>query len=489
MQDNDDKLKKLFNEKHLEDDFSFDQQNWDKLSSVLKEDRKNEKRLVIYLSTLALLLGLSGVYFLNRSDKSDGQVTIVKKDGDPVLMNKNPESFLKETSSIQKETNPITHSTKQKNTNLKERAMQPLEEKTTNVKSAPAIKTSTPKIHKKEAVTIHPVSDAETRNPAKEPANLKNDLQNMQGEATPQKNEPNFTNTKHQDVAEVVKEQAENIPFTVVELPVKDEVQQPQKENAGQEPVVNVTPPVVGDTEKTQTESKPAPLVAKPESLTPVATLKVDSIPSTIAPSNILSLEVGSTYLLGWTTNGKTEANGFNPVLGLAYSTTITPKIGLSVGVQFTTVKNITATSHTSATTRIKFGEESDVTVISAKEMYYLVAPLKLTYNVNSGNIITLGYNVAYLTDVKSDVKTYTKRLGYQSDPVVSSSLGYKTGFDVFDGQLAVGYRRRIYKEMFVNGEFFYGIKDIKNNDSYGTPGFERNYGFKLTLSFALIKN
>ena len=120
--------------------------------------------------------------------------------------------------------------------------------------------------------------------------------------------------------------------------------------------------------------------------------------------------------------------------------------------------------------------------------MHYVLMPIKLNYNVDNKNAICVGYNIAYLLDVESRVETYTKRVGYQSETEVSTAMGYKSGFSVFDGQLAVAYRRRIYPKLYLNSEVFYGIKDIKDDIIYNAKGFERTYGFKLTLSVNLLE-
>jgi hypothetical protein len=213
-----------------------------------------------------------------------------------------------------------------------------------------------------------------------------------------------------------------------------------------------------------------------------------DSALSAIPPSHALFLEAGATYLFGWKTNGKTEANGFNPLIGLQYNYVLNPRIGLFVGLQYTTINNLGSTSHTSTTTHIKFGEEVDVTVISALKMHYLLMPLKLSYGLDQNNFIGIGYTMAYLLDVESKVEQYSTRLNYASTPEVSRSMGYTSGFNPYDGQITVSYRRRLYKRWYATGEFFYGLRDIKNNIVYGSNEFERTCGFKLSLGINLWK-
>ena len=162
--------------------------------------------------------------------------------------------------------------------------------------------------------------------------------------------------------------------------------------------------------------------------------------------------------------------------------------VGLSLGLMYTSINHLSATSHTSTTTRLKFGEEVDATVVTAQNMHYLLMPLKLNYSLSRNDFVCFGYTIAYLLDVDSKIETYSTRLNYASEPVVSKSRGYSKGFNPYDGQIAVLYRRRVFKEIYLNGEFFYGLRDIKNDDVYKSKGFERAYGFRLSVGINLWK-
>jgi len=172
----------------------------------------------------------------------------------------------------------------------------------------------------------------------------------------------------------------------------------------------------------------------------------------------------------------------------LGYQNNFTDKLALSLGLRYQSMGNFSATSHTSAVTALKFGEESYITVISPLRAHYIAAPLKLNYLLNSKNSIGIAYTVAYLLDVESKVETYLTSKDRHEDLRVSKSMGYKTGFSSTDGQIAFCYRRQIYKRLLLNCELFYGMKDIKKNLVYHSAIFERSRGLKLTLTYNLIK-
>ncbi|MES2679683.1 MAG: hypothetical protein V4635_07355 [Bacteroidota bacterium] len=221
--------------------------------------------------------------------------------------------------------------------------------------------------------------------------------------------------------------------------------------------------------------------------LAPIVVNK-DSLPKELPSKNLVFFEAGADYLLGWKNNDKTEARGFNPVIGIGYQNAFTDKLALSAGVRYQSLSNFSGTSHTSAVTALKFGEESDVTVISPLRAHYLAVPLKLNYLINSKNSIGFGYTIAYLLDVESKVETYIKSKDYHGDHTVSKSMGYKTGFNSIDGQIAFCYRRQLYRRLHLNCELFYGLNDIKKDKVYNSPVFERSRGLKMTLTYNLIK-
>lgn len=240
--------------------------------------------------------------------------------------------------------------------------------------------------------------------------------------------------------------------------------------------------------QQTETALITPSLTAKKDSLLPELAVTKDSLFPVMPPKNILYLVAGADYLLGWQNNGITEGKGFNPVLGIIYENSLSEKMSLSLGAIYRPVHHFSSTSHTSAVTAYKFGEESEVTVISAQKAYYIAMPLKLNYKIDPKSSIGLGYTANYLVEVKSKVETYLTRQDQKENYSVSEAMGYKTGFNALDGQLAVCYRRLIYKRLGVNCEVFLGLSDLKKNKVYHNTNTERSHGARITLSYDLIK-
>jgi len=206
---------------------------------------------------------------------------------------------------------------------------------------------------------------------------------------------------------------------------------------------------------------------------------------------NIFSVEAGAYYHVGWKNTKGVDANGLNPVLGIHYTRLFGSKIGISLGAVYATIGSLSDYSSESSNTKYGFGLEKNVTVITPVKIHYLLAPLRIVYAIDYKNSVGLGYSFGYLLAVNNKVENYTQRLNTGSNELakkVSKTKLYEEGFSTFDSQLAVFYRRKFYQDLSVNAEFFFGLTDIKGNSFFGTRGFERNSGAKITLIYNLFK-
>ncbi len=232
------------------------------------------------------------------------------------------------------------------------------------------------------------------------------------------------------------------------------------------------------------------PSLAAKDSVAAVASAPVNTpgIEGRILPKNIFSIEAGTNYLLGWKAQGKQDANGFNPVIGISYMSFISPKIAISAGLQYTSVGNMKQYTHVSKISRYGLGEESYVTKITPLKIHYLQLPLKINFVLNDKNTFGAGYIFAYLLTVDNKLETYNERLNSSTDYKTSKTKGYVQGFNNFDSQLSLFYRRAVYHNLFINAEFICGVTDVKNNTFFASSTFERNLGLKLTLVYNLFK-
>jgi hypothetical protein len=204
---------------------------------------------------------------------------------------------------------------------------------------------------------------------------------------------------------------------------------------------------------------------------------------------NFLYMEAGAAYLLGWNGGGH-EADGFNLVAGLNFQHYFTSNISAQLGAQYSSISNLTNSTHTISTRNYDLGLEQDVTTITYTKLHYVVAPVKISITVRKDNILGIGCNVGYLLNSDSKKEKYTVNNNNSTKNNLKSTKekGYVQGFDPFDIQVSTFYRRKLYKGFGVNAEFIYGLTDVKKNDFFKNNSFDRNVGFKVTLCYDLFK-
>ncbi|WP_317896877.1 hypothetical protein [Aurantibacillus circumpalustris] len=512
MIEQDDELKDLFQQKNLEDAFSPDEQNWKMMATALENERNSKRRLFVYFSLL-LTLGVGvALFFVNQNENNlvtlNPQTSSKKlqqsisgteqSEPDQTISSIIQEKKISPHNQTKNETPEIkkTDSKVAKVTSLQPNQIQSLPgnaeqekltTKPTNTAKQETEKHQTPNM-KKAPVEVAAVTNVyENKDSKEKPTDYEVSTQAKETPSARLNNNNSVVNDKEVD-------ESKETLFTSGSI-------KPKKNNNQDNKVQN--PP-----QKNSTNSDSDFIISSPDELLTDAlemktitifTDKPDYAPTAIVPirdsilpkkllSHRIFLEAGMNYQLGWKTNNKTEANGINPLVGLQYYHDVSRRFGLSLGLFYTSINNLSATSHTSTTTRLKFGEEIEATVVTAKNMHYLLLPLKLSYSFSRNDFVCIGYTLAYLLDVASKIETFSTRLNYSSTPVVSKSMGYTKGFNPYDGQIAVCYRRRLYKELYVNGEFFYGLSDIKNDIIYKLEGFERAYGFRLSVGINLWK-
>ncbi len=234
--------------------------------------------------------------------------------------------------------------------------------------------------------------------------------------------------------------------------------------------------------------------VVKPDSLqTPAIAVKDSSKVGDVSklelsPNNVLFLEAGAIFNGGWKNANIKEAQSISPVFGLFFSGKLISKLNFSFGLQYNNINGLDYSSKTSKITRYGIGKYNKVTVITPYKLHFMTIPVKLNYALNNKNVIGLGYNVAYLLNVDSKVETYTQRLTNVEDYTAYKTAGYTEGFELFNSQIVIFYRRNLYKEIWLNAEFAYGLTDLKDNTFFNANVFERNTGLKLSLVYSIFK-
>lgn len=249
----------------------------------------------------------------------------------------------------------------------------------------------------------------------------------------------------------------------------------PDAKAAGADTVLSTKP---NDTEKITLSAQSA------DTIRPAGQPTVQSLP----PGNYCYVEAGAFVNLGWTYQGVREGTGFNPYLGVSYLMRLTDKAGFSIGAYYTTLAGLKLDTKVIRSSKIVFGEESDVVAITPVRLNYIAVPLRLQYTIDEKQMLTAGYTAGYLLDVQSRVETYTEKLSTQENKMSYMTGGYVEGFRTFNSQLSLGYRRQIYKGLWGNAEIFYGLTDVRDNVFFGIDRRESATGLKISLTYDLLK-
>ncbi len=470
-----DELSAFFKTRHKEDAYAYNEGNWMQMEKLLQKEKR--RRLLLYFLLAGLLLGTLSLPLIDFTEHSDKKT-------------------LSQQSSAHagnKEDRPKTDGKEQ------------------------ALKNNPSKPGSGKPEKEHPVKEnVPTKMPLTEKTG-KTESQHPQDVATdPQKNNPDIKETKQEDQPPTIfperltntnkgRGDSSGLPYLstvpaqdsgrVEQIPATTSDNNPrsalhERDSLHSEKQSDVTVSFSSpDSALEEGPVQPVLTPAKPDSILTASSLPADSLAQRPCPERLVFFELGGAYLMGWSTSSGKEAQGINPFVGLHYFYAINKKLGLSAGIAYSSVYQLKNTSHTSITSQLKFGEEANITVISANNLHYIYLPLKLTYLINTKNSLSCGYNFGYLLNANSTVETYQTRPGYSSTPQLSKAWGYTKGFNPFDGQVALCYRRHLYRLFHLNAEVFYGLQDIKKNAAYKSERFERNTGVKLSLIMNLWTN
>lgn len=526
-----DKFEKNVKSKYGNQEFPFDEQNWEKAAKMIDASRQGKNRGGIFLlSAIALLCTTGLVYYFGFSDnkaleKNNLAVNQVVSTSESTVAN-NETAVANETSNVNADTEVNTSSNTTEN-NLTETTNEVAKTNSPNLKSNSNNKIALNSTKTSGAVTTEKTiaennPNLTTENNAEEKiintssnSNIKSTSTNPQSKKPTQVKLPAKTatppvlgsgssaqNTKPSSTIPNSTNNESGNPNKLGEVPKTEEsttgIETPAKNNPT---VIDSSDAIVAATVK-PTKSNVV------DSVPPMRKSKADSLAAMLpkgdgvsyatnvkekhSAKNILFMEAGATYLLGWNGGGKNEAGGFNLLAGVNFQHYFTNTISAQIGVQYSTISNLTNTTHTISTVKYDFGMEQDVTAIKYQKLHYLVAPIKVVFNAGDKNFIGVGCNVGYLLNSDSKKEKYKTN---SSDPNATKNgltstkeSGYVQGFNPLDIQVSASYRRKLYKGLSANAEFIYGLTDTKNNDFFKSNNFDRTVGFKLTLCYDLFK-
>jgi hypothetical protein len=202
---------------------------------------------------------------------------------------------------------------------------------------------------------------------------------------------------------------------------------------------------------------------------------------------NILSVYAGGNYSLGWSDNGAKEANGITPWGGFNFTHYFTGNLSASLGLGFSEINHLN-NSYTSSLIQYDFGASSIVTTVTPQTVYYLAFPLNVQYNLDNKDVIGIGLDYLMMLTTVSTVNTYQQNYFATTSGGSISQNGYVQGFSNSVIQLTLSYRRMITDRLGISAEYYHDLGYIENNSIPGINQYTKNSGFRLVLSYQLMK-
>lgn len=453
-------------------EFLFDEANWEKAEKVIVENKKRKIWPFIFSALILLISGVLSFAFFNTTQENHGNYVAERGNEnllkEPIKQNKYKTSNISNVDANERSSEMY----EDKLVNQKEKTPNELIRKSEKTNSSSTLSKLTAQGNILSSLQIKKLKTKEEQIISSNtiPVDLTN--QNQETEKTEDGLNSDDKSENHDFRQSETKENDNKILASISKAPLVFEnklnyILLPQIKTILENPVSENGKIILKDT---------------------IAFRNVDFI-NNFKHNNYFSIEAGYSYLLGWKNSDIKEANGFNPLVGINYYNHVSQRTALSIGIQYTSVSNLSFNSHTSTIIKYGLGEESAITVITPNKLQYLLAPLKLEYTINPKNRIGFGFYAAYLLTVQSKVETYNE--GYnitKANYTSSKTNGYTQGFSPFDIQGSLFYKRRLYKNLFLNTEFVYGLTDIKDNTFFKSKIVERNCGLKLSLVYNLFK-
>lgn len=492
---NEEKFKNSIRELFDEKQFSYDADNWEAASRELDKKENRKKRFLFFLfAILGLGIAVSGYFLvpLKMADRTGAQLNTKEVSRTTSLLNDHAgqqQKDMKETTTRNTVGKTVTEN-------------RPLINKPSNLGGAKNVVPQSSLLasapgDKAEQVNAKAVLFAEMRKMKQKNrktelpvamGTIRADMSRHLNAATSSQNREDSNENKSKEVVGANNGLPDGVAaplLTDKDLQQKDSGQTPEavamvKTDQTDEPAGKSVTLIKDTSSKTN-----------PEPLAPVATEgavlqpTVQNAPKT----NFLFAEAGAYFNFGWQYKGSAEATGINPYVGLSYLTKLSDKLAFSFGAYYTTLSNLKLDTKVIKTPRVVFGEENDVIAITPVTLNYLLIPAKIQYSIDAKQAVTLGYNLGYLFDVQSNVQTYSEGFsGVVGNKTSYKTRGYMEGFKTFNSQIAIGYRRMLYKNLWINGEILYGLTDLRDNTFFGINFKEKMTGLKISLTYDLLK-
>lgn len=207
---------------------------------------------------------------------------------------------------------------------------------------------------------------------------------------------------------------------------------------------------------------------------------------------NIFSVYAGGTYSFGWVASNDlatkaTQGNGITPWAGINYTHYFTAHISASLGIGYAEITGLNS-QYTSSVIQYGFGSSENATTVTPQRIYYMAFPFKVQYDIDSKNLFGIGCNYLLMMTTYSVLTTYKETDFTTVSSTSEKQNGYTQGFSNSDWQLTFSYTRMLMSRLGITAEYYRDLDYIENNTILNLNQSRINSGFRMVLSYQILK-
>lgn len=174
-------------------------------------------------------------------------------------------------------------------------------------------------------------------------------------------------------------------------------------------------------------------------------------------------------YSFGWYNSGVVNARGLIPEIGIIYERILPENLFFRTGLNITMIRDLKNCVNTFTLVEADTRYRQTIWEFKTPVVYYLRMPLMIGLKNSSGkNFLHLGFLVNFLMNSKNEITKYSYSAGQQYKIESSSDYGYAMeGFNRWNTEFTMGFRRRINKNLRVGIDFTHHITNVISNYTF----------------------
>jgi hypothetical protein len=174
-------------------------------------------------------------------------------------------------------------------------------------------------------------------------------------------------------------------------------------------------------------------------------------------------------YSFGWQNAGVVNARGLIPEIGIIYERILPENLFFRTGLNMTMIRDLKNCVNTFTLVEADTRYRQTIWEFKTPVVYYLRMPLMIGMKNSSGkNFLHLGFLVNFLMNSKNEITKYSYTAGQHHRIERSTDYGYAMeGFNRWNVEFTMGFRRRINKNLRVGIDFGHHITNVISNYNF----------------------